>query len=717
MAIDFKKLNESLNARAVELLNEWYPNGKLKGREYTVGSVDGESGKSLSINVETGVWKDFNGTDAGGDLISLYAAKYDMEQGEAARSLMSDYGYVPVEKIVKWKKHRDSITPGPAPHDATLPVGPNSQYWTYRDVDGNALFIVERKGGDNGSKSICQWTWDTETGAYKPMSHPAPRPLYNLHKLYAHDKAKVIVVEGEKCAEALGSLLGPEAVVTTWACGASSVSKSDWSPVAGRDVIVWPDADRAGYDARDKIMKTLDAIGCTVKHVDVDDKLEKHTGWDVADLIESGADIDAVRKFIKPRIRDYKPKTDVVVHSPSDNVIEVSTTYADIWSDLGLQVNKAGSPVPNLYNATLVLDRVSGDKFQPIRMDEFSGRVMYGDRDLTDADVIQITGHIQSVVGIASMQPRAVWDAVIGYASLHRINPVTDMIDSYEWDGKQRIDTFFQDSCGSGDNEYTRAVSKNFWISMVARCYHPGCKVDTMVIMEGKQGAKKSTMLRKIASDRFYTEINQSCFEGKDYILSMRGNIIVEMGELNTFNRSKVEAMKQFLATQKDRIREPYAKLATSIPRSSVFVGTTNGDEYLVDITGGRRFWPIECPSISTEYVDENREQLFAEARSRMQAGESWWEVPESAAEVQESRTQQDDWIGVISEWLSRRGNSGVKIREIAQGALNIPIEKLDGVVSRRIARCLRSLGLKRRTVRNGNHVENLYVKNTELEF
>jgi len=169
--------------------------------------------------------------------------------------------------------------------------------WTYHAyVDGNfrTVFHVARYETPNG-KSIRPWSWDGSRWIQR--AYPAPRPLFNLGSLYpvrdavhARPELPALVVEGEKCAVAACRALPEEYTVVTWSGGAAAVSKTDWSPLRSRRVIIWPDRDASGRKAAEEIRRLL-------PHAEVLDVRGDDDGWDVADLVEAeGA--DAVRKFI-----------------------------------------------------------------------------------------------------------------------------------------------------------------------------------------------------------------------------------------------------------------------------------------------------------------------------------------------------------------------------------------------------------------------------------
>jgi len=141
-----------------------------------------------------------------------------------------------------------------------------------------------------------------------------------------------------------------------------------------------------------------------------------------------------------------------------------------------------------------------------------------------------------------------------------------------------------------------------------------------------------------------------------------------------------------------------------------VFAGTTNRDDWHSDDTGGRRFWPVRCGPINIEWLCTNREQLFAEAVARFNAGEKWWDVPETEAAAQiHDRRAEDPWEDDMRECLAR--NSTVTISHILDTILEVEVDKRTAAMSRRVGSILRGYGWKRQTVRDGGRPVRAWVK------
>ena len=233
--------------------------------------------------------------------------------------------------------------------------------------------------------------------------------------------------------------------------------------------------------------------------------------------------------------------------------------------------------------------------------------------------------------------------------------------------GKSGCKRLMSRGFGAEDSDYTMAVGQNFIIGMVARVLRPGCKVDTMPVLEGAQGIRKSSGLG-ILGGKWFAELHQD-IANKDFYLALPGKMLLEISEMHAFNRSESERLKGVVSCQIDRYRAPFDRRAVDHPRRCVFAGTTNRDDWNRDDTGARRFWPIVCGRIDLDWLAANRDQLLAEAVAKFNAGASWWDVPaDDARREQDARRPEDPWQPTIANWLI--GRSEVTITDILASCL-----------------------------------------------
>lgn len=316
----------------------------------------------------------------------------------------------------------------------------------------------------------------------------------------------------------------------------------------------------------------------------------------------------------------------------------------------------------------------------------------------TDEDTTRTESWFQRAYGVR-LGEQKILGAVAVAARTRCVHPVREYLRALEWDGIKRIDRWAVTLLGAPDTTYTRAVGRMWLISAVARVMRPGCKVDTMIILEGKTGIKKSTALRALAGDQWFTEI-AGMIDPKETPQLMRRKWIIELSELAALRRTREqETIKGFLSRQEDNYRPPYGKRARDFPRQSVFAGTTNEERYLRDPTGARRFWPIECGTIHRRGIEIERDMLWAEALIEYEKGARWFfsdsddELIKSAVAEQDKRYEEDSWLEPVREFCESRRNLGVTTEEILVCCLSIEMGRWTHTETMRLGAVLRRIG------------------------
>jgi predicted P-loop ATPase len=279
-------------------------------------------------------------------------------------------------------------------------------------------------------------------------------------------------------------------------------------------------------------------------------------------------------------------------------------------------------------------------------------------------------------------------------------HPVINYLNSLKWDGVNRLDRWLVDYAGAQNYEYTHEVSSKTLIAAVKRIFEPGCKVDTMLILEGSQGLKKSQLIEMIGKE-WYADVMFT--HDKDMVQAIKHAWIVEISELNGIGRREIDEVKAFLSRNTDLVRMPYDRLSRRYPRHNIFFGTINPDgdnSYLRDATGNRRFWPVEVSYIDLKGLSENVDNLWAEAVVRYKAGEKVYLTNEitinQAFTKQEERMEVDPWMDIIEGYLMKNSFNQVSLAEIAENALDLSKERMEDRFIKRIARALKKLGGQR---------------------
>ena len=243
-----------------------------------------------------------------------------------------------------------------------------------------------------------------------------------------------------------------------------------------------------------------------------------------------------------------------------------------------------------------------------------------------------------------------------------RFNPLRDYLDGLpDWDGVERIPELLIRYMKADDTEYVRTVTKKTFTAAVARIYQPGIKFDCMLVLDGEQGIGKSTLFKELAGEEYFSDSLQlSDMDSKAAAEKIQGFWICEIAELAGMKKADIEKVKSFLSSSDDKFRPSYGKTVESHPRQGIMVASVNGDRgYLRDITGNRRFWVVklhQTEQVKTfEFSEEDRDQIWAEAKYYFQAGEKLFlegALVEDAAEVQRDAMEEDERQGMVEVYL-----------------------------------------------------------------
>jgi len=276
-----------------------------------------------------------------------------------------------------------------------------------------------------------------------------------------------------------------------------------------------------------------------------------------------------------------------------------------------------------------------------------------------DADDAQLISYIDRHYGTFSARNYEI--AVAKVTDDRSYHPIREYIDSLpEWDEVQRVDTLLIDYLGADDNEYVRAVTRKTLCAAIARVLNPGCKFDSMLVLNGPQGVGKSTLISKLAGEWFSDSLNLSDTKDKTAAEKLQGYWILEIGELAGLRKAEVETLRSFISRQNDIYRASFGKRATPHLRQCVFFGTTNAESgYLRDTTGNRRFWPVKTPGGATKHSWQlsayEIQQIWAEALVYVKKGEKLYlgnAVERLAKAEQREALESDEREGLVREYI-----------------------------------------------------------------
>ncbi|HUQ94756.1 MAG TPA: VapE domain-containing protein [Bryobacteraceae bacterium] len=549
-------------------------------------------------------------------------------------------------------------------------------------IEGKKTFIQRRPDGKGG------WIWDLKG---------VRRELYRLPAVL---KAETVwVVEGEKDVHTLEAL---GVTATTSSGGAGARWESQFTEaLRGRHVIIVPDTDKPGEEHGAKVAAALHGAAASVKIVPL--PYADMGVKDVTDYMAGGSSIGDLRALAE----DYVPPAPVsaAAAGPAEDLEEEcdeddfpaeaeaderaksapainkdipsrhsdeepESDEADPHWQQHLQVNRDHNPRAILRNAIIAFRRAP-EWHGKLRYNEFSMEIIVSagtilpwansplkhdlrwsdQEDRMATDWLQARGiYVQTSIAGQAVETVA----------LHRpFHPVRDYLKTLQWDGIRRIHSWLTTYLGVLYSLYVAAVGECWLISAVARVRWPGCQADHTLILEGRQGSQKSTALRSLTRPWFTDDMPE--LGTKDAALQCAGAWLIELAELEAMGKAETPKVKAFISRRCDRFRPPYGRRPIEVPRQCIFAATVNPNasgtyRAFQDETGGRRFWPVRCTKIDIDGLVRDRDQLWAEAVERYEAGAPHWltdsEVIRLAESEQADRYEGDAWAGPIEQWL-----------------------------------------------------------------
>jgi predicted P-loop ATPase len=329
------------------------------------------------------------------------------------------------------------------------------------------------------------------------------------------------------------------------------------------------------------------------------------------------------------------------------------------WREVGAH----GKPKPSLYNARvgIMAMKIScrHDMFRDITIVGYLGdnvtheiKPLLG--ELTDATLLMLRNRFDSLFGF-DPEDKHIRDAVRILALDYCFDPILDLLNKAqgEWDTVERLDTWVIKYLGCPDTPLNRAIGRKVLIAAARRAREPGCKFDNIVVLEGDEGWNKSTVIRTLAGDDFFSDQNIIGARDKEIQEQLSGVWMHEIADMTGMKKADVEHVKSFASRQVDRARPAYGRVVERKPRRSIDWATTNDEEYLQSQTGNRRFWPLACGgSIDIDALSRDRLQLLGEAAHYEAEGESLvldealW--PEAKIE-QERRRVRHPWEDILA--------------------------------------------------------------------
>lgn len=330
-----------------------------------------------------------------------------------------------------------------------------------------------------------------------------------------------------------------------------------------------------------------------------------------------------------------------------------------------LERTDKGAIAPTIRNVTVLIKM--NDAFNGVHtnlmMDaiDITSELPWGKKSgvWSDSDDVQLRAYLER---LGKFPKQTILDGLQKVADDRGVHPVREYLASLpEWDGVERVDTLLVDYLGAEDSEYVRQVTRKTLCAAVKRIIRPGCKFDTILVLNGPQGIGKSTLIQKLGGEWFNDSLSLSDAQTKVGAEKLQGYWILEIGELAGMRKTDIETLRSFISRQDDVYRAAYARRALPHKRQCIFIGTTNaGDKgYLRDLQGNRRFWDVRvdgCGLLDAwDLTDTDVAQIWAEAKVRLAAGEELilrGDVLREAEEHQREALESDPREGQVQEYL-----------------------------------------------------------------
>lgn len=432
------------------------------------------------------------------------------------------------------------------------------------------------------------------------------------------------------------------------------------------------------------------------------DHPDKITDFNDIGLEATKAEIDAVVKQTKQVLEERKAAPAVCKMGWKDRIF---------WSDRdkGIMDNKRP-----LHNAIIIMS--GSEKYgEGFAYNEFDSKVYvikplpwdgnnkFEPRELGESDLIRCQASLE-VMGV-KMGKLQTKDALTIAAEEIDFHPIRDYLTGLVWDKKPRLDTWLIDYASATEQprDYVEAVSRCWLMAAVKRIISPGAAFHHMLVLEGGQGLKKSSLLKEMATihsrEYFQDRLNFKTMNTREGIEALQGCMIVEFQELDGLSTSAVEAVKSWITLTEDEVQRKFENLMTKFPRQFVLAGTTNEDEWLNDPTGGRRFWAIKVGGmVDIDGLAKVKEQLWAEAYHRIKAEERYWIEPDDPiystfVKEQSERNVSDPWFNKVFEYV--KSSENVSVDSILEKCLHIHTSDWNNQTRTRINNILKILGFK----------------------
>ncbi|WP_143314962.1 virulence-associated E family protein [Clostridium sp. HBUAS56017] len=538
-------------------------------------------------------------------------------------------------------------------------------YWPSTSSDGEYVFKVQDLPWLNPDEILERYTFGWQDVSYWPESSRARAKLNKAISKQEDPLAKKGVI-GAFCrtysiTEAIGEFLSD-----VYAAGADDTRYTYIEGSTTGGVVVYDDKfsfSHHGTDPTSGILCNAFDLIRIHKFGELDDNAKEDTPVNrlpsFTKMKEFAANDKNVMETIgKERMMLAQEDFDVIV--PDE---EISTEWLKelTYTEQGKIRNTISNFSLIIENEPLLKGKIAYNEFsnRAVVIGKLPWRNKNNTEDWNDTDDSGLREFIEKYYCISSTAKCA--DALALSFEKHSFHPIKDYLNSLIWDGEKRVDTLFIDYLGAEDSNYVRTVTKKVLTAAVARVFKPGIKFDNMLILSGKQGVGKSTIIKKLGMEWYSDSL--TTVSGKEAYEQLQGVWILEMAEMMATKKADIEATKHFLSKTEDIYRVAYGRRTSRFPRQCIFIGTSNEHEFLRDRTGNRRFWPVDIAinrpkkNVFEDLGEYEVGQIWSEALELFNNGETLYlnyEEEKEAKKQQESHSEESAKAGLIEEYLNK---------------------------------------------------------------
>ena len=483
--------------------------------------------------------------------------------------------------------------------------GENEGVWEYLGINGDHIgYIVRYKPQDGKRKYFLPFTFQEGNWVNKWLADNKA-PLYNAHLLKSNLDKDILIVEGEKTADA-ASLIFTEYLCMTWKGGAQAIKNINVELLEKRRVVLWPDNDASGINAMNDLHSRL--IGIADKIVKINPTIYKlDVGWDLADFNDHDSVIDL--SLLRQTIEDgwnYVPKI-LLINKEEFPYLSTTTKILNSYENIEYLLN--------FYKIVIKYNEIKKD----IEVD-------IPHKNFTKANKAKlILAELRSLCIKNNVPTSDIADWVLMLADQNNYNPVYDFLNESPWDGISRIPEFLDTIIC--ENIPLRDMLVNKWMigAIATGLSKIGLAHQGVLTLCGPQYCGKSSWFCSLMPDHPNLTLGDHSLTptDKDSVRTATRFWLTELSEVDgAVRKSDVSSMKSFLTRKLDVYRCPYDRADTEAPRNTAFVATVNDPKFLRDSTGNRRWWVLDVKSLNAEH-NMDMQQVWAEYYNLFLSGAS----------------------------------------------------------------------------------------------